>query len=97
MKKFTFKTEKSTGQYRSFFQDHHYVKLNKIQVGMIGDEAPYRIRLQVIKSDITEDGNLNCEWKWITLKKNSESVADAKTWLNENITTILEKYNLVTK
>lgn len=27
--KFTFKTEKPTGRYRSFYPDHHYVKLKK--------------------------------------------------------------------
>lgn len=27
--KFTFKTEKQTGKYASFFKDHHIIKLNK--------------------------------------------------------------------
>ncbi len=93
-KKFTFKTDKSTGRYSSFYPDQHYVKLKKKEVGHIGDKAPYKIRLQVIKADINEDDNPNCSWKLITLKKESESLQEAKDFLNEHIDKILEKYNL---
>jgi hypothetical protein len=48
----------------------------------------------VIKSDINEDGNPNCKWKWIKLGKKSESLQEAKEFLNENIETIMAKYNL---
>lgn len=41
-----------------------------------------------------EDGNSNCKWKWITLKRKSVSVKDAKTFLNEVINVIFEKFNL---
>lgn len=92
--KFTFKTDKATGPYSSFYSDQHSVKLKKKEVGAIGDKVPYRIRLQVIKDDIKEDGNSNCSWKWITLKKESKSLQEAKDFLNDHIDKILEKYNL---
>jgi len=91
---FTFKTEKSTGRFRSFYPDHHYIKIKKSKVGTISDEHPHKIRLAIFKDDINEDGNPNCEWKWITLKKESESVKDAKEWLVKAYTAITEKYKL---
>jgi hypothetical protein len=48
----------------------------------------------VHKDDINEDGNPNCPWKWISLKKESESLQEAKDWLNENIEEVLAKYPL---
>ena len=93
--KFTFKTDKATGAYQSFHPDHHYIKLKKIKIGSIGDKLPHYIKLMVVKNNIIEDGNSNCEWKWITLAHRSNSVADAKVWVNENIEALLEKYNLV--
>jgi hypothetical protein len=94
MKKFTFKTNKSTGRYRSFYSDTHDIKLNKKLVGHINDKFPFTIRLVVIKSDINEDKNPNCQWKWITLVHISNSLQEAKIWLNENAELIQKKYNL---
>ena len=92
MKKFTFKTEKSTGRYAAFFADIHHIKLNKIQCGEITDGEGFRIRLQVIKKDIMEDGNANCSWKWVTMKKISGSLQEAKDWLNsEEVRAAIEK------
>lgn len=91
---FTFKTEKSTGRYASFFPDHHYIKLKKKKVGSIDDKYPHKIRFRVKKKDINEDGNPNCEWKWITLKRESNSVSDAKQFLKDNFAEIIEKYEL---
>jgi hypothetical protein len=87
LKKFTFKTTKPTGRYRSFESHYHAIKLNKIVVGYISDKIPHTIHLMVIKKDINEDGNKNCPWKWIKLKKESQSLEEAKNFLNE----ILEK------
>lgn len=95
--KFTFKTEKPTGRYRSFYSPHHYIKLKGVMVGTIGHEHPHKIRLMVVKDDIAEDGNPNCKWKWITLKVESESVMMAKAWLQEKIHTITQTFNLVTE
>lgn len=62
-------------------------------MGSITDRS-WDIRLQVVKKDINEDGNSNCSWKWIKLKKKSESLQEAKDFLNENIDQILKLYNL---
>ena len=95
-KKFTFKTEKPTGRYRSFDLATHHVKLNKVECGLISDEKPYKIKFQVIKDDINKDGNQKCEWKWITLKKESESLQEAKDFLNEKYEAIQQKYKIYT-
>jgi hypothetical protein len=92
--KFTFKTEHPTGRYRSFFSSNHERKLKKKVVGSIGDKSPHEIRLRVKKKDLMEDGNPNCEWKWIKLKKESESITEAKEFLNVNFKIINEKYEL---
>ena len=94
MKKITFKTEKPTGRYAWVHSPNHYIKLDKIKIGSIDHESPHKIRLKVIKEDINEDGNPNCNWKWITLGKKSENLEEAKVWLNERIESLLEKYNL---
>lgn len=92
--KFTFKTERPTGAFNSFFPKKNEIKLNRKVCGLIEDDIPHQIRLMVIKSDINEDGNPNCKWKWIKLGKKSESLQEAKDFLNENIETIMAKYNL---
>lgn len=92
--KFTFKTEKPTGRYSSFSPDSHYIKLKTKECGRISDKYPYKIRLMVEKKDLNEDGNPNCKWKYITLKKESTSLQEAKNFLNDNIKIIIEKYTL---
>lgn len=92
--KFTFKTEREKGAYASFYPPIHFIKFNKCIVGSI-DGKTYNIRLMVVKKDIMEDGNPNCTWKWITLSIDSfTSLKEAKEWLNANILSIREKYQL---
>lgn len=90
---FTFKTTRATGHYRSFHSDQHDIKIKKVVVGMISDRD-WVIRLQVTKKDINEDGNPNCPWKWITLKKQSASLEEAKEFLNRNYEAIRAKFNI---
>ena len=92
--KFTFKTERPIGRYRSFYPDSIYIKFKGIRCGRIQERFPYKISFQIIKKDINEDKNPNCPWKWITLKKESQSLQEAKEWLNQNIQQILERYEL---
>lgn len=92
--KFTFKTHKPTGRYKSFYSAFHDIKYKKIKIGSIDDKFPHTIRLMVIKADIMEDGNSNCKWKWISLVKKSNSIAEAKEFLNANMTAILVKFNI---
>ena len=92
--KFTFKTEKPTGRYRSFSSEYHIIKMKKYTVGTITDRD-WNIRLMVLKDEINEHGNPNCEWKWITLKKQSASLQEAKDWLNVNFISLNQKYKIV--
>ncbi len=64
---------------------------------MIEEKDPYRIRLKVVKQDIMEDGNANCDWKWITLKAEFKTIDEAKEFLNANFISINEKWKLAMK
>jgi hypothetical protein len=92
--KFTFKISKTTGSYSSFYPTYHYIKLNKKECGNIVESEPYSIRLMVYKDDIMEDGNGNCEGKWITLKKEFKTLQESKDFLNENAEEICNKFKL---
>lgn len=94
--KFTFKTTKSTGQYRSFYKDLNEIKLNKKCVGTINEDgtSEFTITLQVIKKDIMEDNNPNCTWKNVTFKNKFKSKQDAKDFLNKNIEKITKQFEI---
>lgn len=85
--KFTFKTIKPTGKWRSFYPTNHYIKIGRSQCGQIVEPdrsnilKKVTIRFQIIKEDINEDNNPNCKWKWIQLKTQFETVDEAKEWL----------------
>ena len=91
--KFTFKTIKPTGKYRSFQSPEHRIKFEGKVVGTISSED-YIIRLMVYKDPAKEDKNPNCPWEWIRLAKSSKSLTEAKTFLNDNIVTIIQKWTL---
>ena len=92
MKKFTFKTSKSTGRYKSFYNNHYYILLNKCIVGQFSDSLPCKIRLMVIKTDEINDNNPNCDWMWIGLKMEFATIDAAKVWLNDNFELINTRY-----
>ena len=92
--RFTFKTDKPTGSYASFFDPHHNIKLNGNKIGSIGHKKPHKIRLMIMKDETHNDGNPNCSWMWTTLKKESETLQGAKDWLNENAELIMAKYKI---
>lgn len=97
MKKFTFKTEKSTGRFRSFFPPIHTIKLGRIEVGTITDSLDdriHRVKFQVWKEDINEDGNPNCPWKWVTLIGKFNSVQEAKDFVVRNSEILQKKLKL---
>lgn len=102
MERFTTKTTKATGRYKSFFSDSHAIKHNKKVIGSISgtghplQTAPYKIKLQVIKSDLNKNNNSNCEWECITLKARFDSVDEAKEWIKKPAIAeaILAKYNI---
>lgn len=83
MKKFTFKTIKPTGRYRSFYEDEYQIKLNGQECGNIySDSKGFYVRLMVYKKDINEDGNPNCEFRWVEFKNGNSSLEECKSWLN---------------
>ena len=91
---FTFKTDKPTGKWKSFRKSTYHIKIKRKCVGYIDEDAPHRIGLRVIKKDLMEDKNPNCDWKWIRLKKEFTSVNEAKTFLQKNYEAIIKKFNL---
>ena len=93
MKKFTKKTEKSTGRYRSFYDPIHHIKYNKKEVGYI-EHKTWKIKLRVTKNDEITDDNPNCQWEMITLKYKPSSLEDAMRFLNENRLKIFKIYEL---
>lgn len=95
--KFTFKTEKPTGRYRSFQSASHDIKLGGAWCGSIDDDPPHKVRFMKLKDDPMEDGNPNCAWKWVTLKKEFQSVADAKEWVRENSELIQRQIKIFTQ
>ena len=92
--KFTFKTDKPTGKWKSFDHSYHNIKLNGVNVGSIDDTEPFTIRFMVDKADINEDGNPNCPWKWISLKHKSSSLQEAKEFVNKGYDIILARYKI---
>jgi len=91
---FTIKTTRPTGKYKSFYSNLHEVKLKGKVVGSIEDNSTFTIRLMVMKKDIMEDKNPNCEWKWIALKNEFASLNDAKLFLKENYKEITRLFKL---
>lgn len=96
-KNFKFKTIKPTGKWGFLDKPSHEIKLNGIYVGSIDNDLPHKIRFKVNKDDVHEDGIPNCKWKWITLKKDSESLDAAKQFLIDNFSVITTKFKIVTE
>ena len=94
MARFTFRTKKATGKWRSFQKDQHDISLSGKVCGTIDDDKPHKIRFMITKSDINEDDNPNCTWKWIMLKKQSETLQEARDFLSKHTEVIIETYNL---
>ncbi len=75
------------------------IKVNKKRIGLIippswnSSHYNWIIRLMVVKENILEDGNENCSWKWIQLKKHFETEGLAREFLNNHID-FLERLNL---
>jgi hypothetical protein len=92
--KFTFKTERPTGSWRAFGNNYNIIKFNKKEVGNIGHKKPFSINLMVIKEDIMEDSNPNCKWKWIELAEQSNTLQEAKDYLNSQADKIISTWKL---
>ena len=99
MPKFTFKKDAPTGQYSWLYKASYDIKYKKVVVGSINetDDHKFICRFMIMKDDILEDGNNNCPWKWIQLKKQSDSVNEAIDFLQDNIDPLLLKYTFVSE
>jgi hypothetical protein len=102
MKKFTFKTEKETGKFSSFFQPIHLIKLNRSIVGEIshpeGFHPIHKISFMVMKDKndlLKPNNNKNCNWKRIIFKAEFNSVDEAKQFIRDNNDKIQNQFNLV--
>jgi len=47
--------------------------------------------LQFTASEKALANNPNCPWTWVIIKQKFNTVADAKSWLNENRAEIIDK------
>ena len=95
MNKFTFKTEKETGRYASFYTPTVEIKLNKIIVGAIDWVFPHKINLMIMKDENHTDIHPNCPWMWIKLKKEFNSVDEAKEFIRTNNDLLQKQFNLI--
>lgn len=94
---FMFKTNKPTRRYRSFYSNSYDIKIKGFMCGSIEPEKPFKIRLMVWKTadDKAKPGNNpNCDWKWITLNRENESVEAAKEWLNKHFDEITKRWDI---
>ena len=94
---FTFKTSKPTGKWASFDNETHYIKIKGFECGTIDYQKPFKISLMVWKNDEDRskpNDNKNCAWKWIKLKKESETLQEAKEWLNKNFDGLLQHWDI---
>lgn len=90
-KQFTFKTEKSTGRYRSFYPDQHLIKLQGKEVGTISDDLDHKIRLMVKKEPTKEDP---APFRWAYLKGTFPNLMEAKYFLQANFEKITTQFDL---
>ena len=102
MKKFTFKTTRNEGRYKSFQHENVDIKLAKKKVGIITEASHFAKNVKENESYsihfMVTDDTTKCGWKWINLIKNFPNSADAKEWLSKEAVYkgIQEKYELYT-
>jgi len=74
------------------------IKIKKKRFGIIN--APnwqtegnvWKIMIAIKKPE--PDDNPNCDWKWITFKKDFEDETQARTYIQESIVGIMKKFEL---
>lgn len=54
----------------------------------------WKVYFVVIKADINEDNNPNCEWKWIGMKPVFETENEAREYVKTALPFIMTKYTL---
>ena len=90
--------EKAKGLMRiAYYKEGCYIIFGKNKIGEITNNRVYdgafNIKFMIVKTDIMEDGNENCKWKWVTLKKKFSNLDDAKDFVRENWE-IIQQLNL---
>ena len=102
---FSFKRNIPTGKWRSFEPQHnHSIKLNKNEVGdiqeirhigvtRIENQGKFEIGFMINKKDPMEDGNPNCSWRWIRLKRKFENAEEAKQFILDNSEALIKQFD----
>ena len=82
--------------YKEFIGDTHHIKFHTKRCGVFHklDNGLWEVQLMVMKENLHEDGNPNCNWRWVNLKQKHDSLQDAKLWLNSNIEQVISQYVL---
>lgn len=95
MKKFTFKTNKPTGKYRSFDVTYIDIKLNKLIVGGIYEPSYLSKETKVRIRFVIEDKTLKCGFKWVTLKASFDDLLEAKNYVIQRAQNIQKQFTLI--
>lgn len=89
--KFTFKKDKPTGRYSSFYDTHVRIKFKRKVVGEVVDRSPYTIRLMVVKPPTSFDP---APFKWISLQRKFETLDECLEFLQDNTDKIRSQFEL---
>jgi hypothetical protein len=96
MKRFTFKINRSTGPYRSFYPDTVDIKIDKKIVGSITTKNGHLSGHWKVSLCVKDNSPIrpSMKFRWATLAKECETIDDAKKWLLKNQEGITNKYDL---
>ena len=89
---FTFKRNKPTGRYASFSNIMTEVKIKGNQCGTINEGGGFNnwSATLAVKDEKAKSG-----WRWATLKRKFESEQEARDFLKDNYTKLVESLNVV--
>jgi len=95
---FTYKKENPEGRYRCFHATTYNIKLKRKKIGFFFENHgnPIKIYFSIEKDETHNDGNPNCSWMNIHLKKEFKTVEEVKEFLKENFNYFINKYKFHT-
>jgi hypothetical protein len=94
--KFTFKKEEPHGRYKSFDSTTYLIKLKRKKCGYFFEKHSEitKVYFSIEKDEKHDDGNPNCSWMNISLKKEFKTAEEVKAFLINNTEAINNKYKL---